>query len=144
MRDEALGKLVKIAPAASRGSASVPPPLPSRYQEMMERPESKLLEKDLLAGRLGFQELVVVQPEVALPRRNWVRITRPEQNAFLLAPLAKAAGGTEACGTAVFAAKEDPDYQHILRTFEAAQHILNNPPRADLPGSTACGPGCQP
>jgi hypothetical protein len=39
-----------------------------------------------------------------------VRFTNPENNSFLLAPLAKAAGGTEKCGKAVFAGTNDPDY----------------------------------
>ncbi|MDR0611747.1 MAG: hypothetical protein LBG58_16700, partial [Planctomycetaceae bacterium] len=52
-----------------------------------------------------------------VPRRTWVRITEPELNPFLLAPLAKSAGGTESCGI-IFADKNDPDYQKILDTFK--------------------------
>ena len=46
-----------------------------------------------------------------IPRREWTRITEPELNPFLTAPLAKSAGGTEQCGTAVFTSIDDPDYR---------------------------------
>jgi hypothetical protein len=63
------------------------------------------------------------------------RIENPELNGFLLAPLAKRAGGTEACGRAVFASKEDPDYQAVLRTFEWSAALLKETPRMDMPGA---------
>jgi hypothetical protein len=61
-----------------------------------------------------------------------VQVTNPHLNNFLLAPLAKRRGGTEKCGRAVFATVDDPDYQAILNTFEAAKELLSDPPRADL------------
>jgi len=67
-----------------------------------------------------------------IPRKRWVRVTNPHLNDFLLAPLAKRAGGTERCGRAVFADTDDPDYQAILKTFDAAEELLTSPPRADL------------
>ena len=57
----------------------------------------------------------------APPKLDYVRITNVEHNSFLLAPLAKSAGGTEACGQPVFASKDDPDYQALLQTFEALE-----------------------
>jgi mono/diheme cytochrome c family protein len=68
----------------------------------------------------------------SIPRKRWVRITNPHLNSLLLAPLAKKAGGTEQCGRAVFANADDPDYQAILKTFEAAKKLLSDLPRADL------------
>ena len=68
----------------------------------------------------------------ATPKLDYVRITNVEHNSFLLAPLAKSAGGTEACGQAVFASKEDPDYQALLKTFESLQPLLESCPRADM------------
>ena len=69
-----------------------------------------------------------------VPRRPWVRITEPELNPFLLAPLAESAGGTERCGRAVFADKNDPDYQRILETFTPVIESLRATPRIDMPG----------
>ena len=56
----------------------------------------------------------------------------PEKNSFLLAPLAKAAGGTQKCGKPVFASTADPDYQKILRTFDPIHVLLKQRPRADM------------
>ena len=78
-----------------------------------------------------------------IPRRAWVRVTHPELNGFLVAPLAKTAGGTERCGQAVFASKDDPDYQAILKTFEPIHELLKQKPREDMPGGEpagTCGP----
>ncbi|MGD0090212.1 MAG: hypothetical protein ABSE73_09850, partial [Planctomycetota bacterium] len=66
-----------------------------------------------------------------------VRIEKPELNAFLLAPLAKSAGGTQACAKAVFASKEDPDYQALLKTFQPVQEMARKTPRMDMPGAVA-------
>ncbi|MHB8955053.1 MAG: HzsA-related protein [Pirellulaceae bacterium] len=66
------------------------------------------------------------------PRHEYVRITNVENNRFLLAPLARSAGGTERCGQGVFASKEDPDYQAILQTFESLHPLLAASPRADM------------
>ncbi|MHC4313081.1 MAG: hypothetical protein ACYSW3_11530, partial [Planctomycetota bacterium] len=71
---------------------------------------------------------------VKIPRKVWLRITNPELNNFLLAPLAKSAGGTEACKTVVFASREDPDYQAILKTFEPLREMLVERPRMDMIG----------
>jgi mono/diheme cytochrome c family protein len=74
-----------------------------------------------------------------LPRQFYTRITNPQLNNFLLAPLAKAAGGTEVCGRAVFASSEDPDYQAILKTFEPITNTLRATPRSDVVnGPAAC------
>ena len=69
-----------------------------------------------------------------VPRTFYTRMLKPENNRFLLAPLAKSAGGTQQCGRAVFASTDDPDYQRILQTFEALQKLLKLRPRADMPG----------
>ena len=72
--------------------------------------------------------------EGTVPRRPWVRISEPELNPFLLAPLAKSAGGTEQCGKVVFANRDDPDYRKILDTFKPVQESLKQTPRIDMPG----------
>jgi hypothetical protein len=70
-----------------------------------------------------------------IPRKFYTRITNIEENQFLSAPLAKSAGGTEACGTATFTSKEDPDYAAILKTFEPITNLMKERPRIDFPGS---------
>ena len=67
-----------------------------------------------------------------LPRDFYTRILKPENNRVLLAPLAKSAGGTERCGKAVFASKDDPDYQKIVDTFKPVHELLKKRPRADM------------
>jgi len=70
-----------------------------------------------------------------VPRTRWVRITNPQHNPFMLAPLAKDAGGTEACGKPVFRSTDDPDYQKLLDTFTPIQEGLEANPRMDMPGA---------
>lgn len=77
------------------------------------------------------------------PRREWVRITEPEFNPFLVAPLAKSAGGSEKCGRAVFASKQDPDYQAILATFKPVEAMLKARPRMDMPGAKPAPDVCR-
>jgi mono/diheme cytochrome c family protein len=69
------------------------------------------------------------------PTPGRVRFTNVENNPFLLAPLAKSAGGTEQCGKAVFVDKNDPDYQKLLKLFEPITQVLEENPRQDMPGS---------
>jgi hypothetical protein len=73
----------------------------------------------------------------ALPRAVWTRITNPQWNTFLTAPLAKAAGGAETCGRPAFSSTEDPDYRASLRTFEPVAEELKARPRTDMPGAVA-------
>jgi len=70
-----------------------------------------------------------------IPRREWVRITEPQLNPFLIAPLAKAAGGSEKCGKAIFKDTSDPDYQAIRATFEPVENLLGTTPRMDMLGA---------
>ena len=69
----------------------------------------------------------------------YVRITNVQDNSFLLAPLAKSAGGTEGCGEAVFKDKTDPDYQRILAEFAPNTKLLKERPRLDMPGAKYIG-----
>lgn len=69
-----------------------------------------------------------------IPRQFWVRVTNPQRNLFLLAPLAKDAGGSGACGKAVFTSTDDPDYLAILKTFDPVLEQLRQRPRLDMPG----------
>ncbi len=67
-----------------------------------------------------------------IPRTFYTRITNPERNNFLLAPLARTAGGLQKCGEPVFRSKKDPDYRKILATFEPVHRLLRERPRADM------------
>ncbi len=69
-----------------------------------------------------------------IPRKFYTRMLEPENNNFMLAPLAKQSGGTEKCGQAVFKSKEDRDYQKLLEVFRPIQELLKQRPRADMPG----------
>jgi hypothetical protein len=73
--------------------------------------------------------------EGRVPRPFWTRITNPRMNTFLLAPLAKSAGGSGACGSPVFQTTTDPDYQLLLKTFEPITETLRVRPRMDMPGA---------
>ncbi len=75
--------------------------------------------------------------------REWVRITEPELNPFLVAPLAKSAGGSQKCAKAVFQSKQDPDYQAILATFKPIQEMLGRRPRMDMPGAQPAADVCR-
>ena len=69
------------------------------------------------------------------PTPDYVRITNPEANPFLAAPLAKAVGGRAACKDEVFKSRDDPDYQAILKAFESVTRALKERPRMDMDGS---------
>jgi len=70
-----------------------------------------------------------------ISRREWTRITDPQFNGFLLAPLAGSAGGSQRCGTAIFESADDPDYRAILATFQPVTEMLARRPRMDMPGA---------
>ena len=69
-----------------------------------------------------------------IPRKFYTRVMNPQNNSFLLAPLAKKAGGTEKCGKPVFRSKADADYQKIIKTFAPIHELLEKRPRADMSG----------
>ncbi|MCP4782568.1 MAG: hypothetical protein GY903_03470 [Fuerstiella sp.] len=77
-------------------------------------------------------------------------LTHPEQSVQLLAPLARQAGGYGACreiksaekngdsitgkAASVFASKEDPDYQILLKAIRETKALHDSDPRWDTPG----------
>lgn len=81
--------------------------------------------------------------EHGVPRKEWVRITQPQLNGFLAAPLAKSGGGAGTCGTDVFLDTNDPDYQAVLRTFAPMQEMLAARPRMDMPGARPAPEVCR-
>ncbi len=89
-----------------------------------------------LAG-VAARRCAACHKEGKIPRQFWTRITNPQMNPFLLAPLAKAAGGSETCGQPVFQSPADPDYQAILQTFAPVNQLLRERPRMDMAGAKA-------
>ncbi len=73
-------------------------------------------------------------PRLPRARHAIFNLSRPAKSLALLAPLAKSAGGYEACGQAVFASADDPDYRKILAMIEAGQQRLDKIKRFDMPG----------
>jgi hypothetical protein len=80
--------------------------------------------------------------KVRIPGKFHLRITNPHLNDFLLAPLAKTAGGTETCGP-VFKSTDDPDCQAVLRTFEPLHRMLRYRPRMDMIQGLPPVPKCE-
>lgn len=89
-------------------------------------------ELDATLAEVGQRRCADCHAEGKVPRTFYTRIENPQDNPFLLAPLAKSAGGTERCGAATFASTDDPDYRAILRTFEPALEALQTRPRLDV------------
>jgi len=92
---------------------------------------------DEVLGEVSKRRCASCHDGGAIPRRVWTRITEPELNSFLLAPLAKDAGGTEKCGKRVFESTRDPDYQAILETFTPIAEAIAKKPRMDMGGAKA-------
>ena len=76
------------------------------------------------------------------PNSFAVRIDHPARNRCLTAPLAKSAAGTEACGQPVFTNVDDPDYQKLLRSFDALKTELETTPRLDMTEWSTPPTGC--
>ncbi|MBE0534586.1 MAG: hypothetical protein IH624_02875 [Phycisphaerae bacterium] len=98
---------------------------------------------DPVLADVGKRRCASCHTDGKVPRREWTRVTEPEHNDFLMAPLAKSAGGWGTCGGAVFASKEDADYQAILETFKAVTAMLRDRPRMDMPGAQPAASVCR-
>ena len=66
-----------------------------------------------------------------------VRFTNVEMNAFLLAPLAKSAGGRATGDKVYFKSKDDPNYKELLAILKEAKAAVDKTPRMDMPGGKA-------
>ncbi len=124
----------------------------------------RLVPKDLRA-RLAevAQRRCIECHQKGVATRGYIRVTEPELNDFLAAPLAKAAGGRGSCvakpepdalseletrnskpetAAAIFATKDDPDYQLLLKCFDPLRALLAQKPRMDMPGAQAAKVNC--
>lgn len=84
--------------------------------------------------RTGYYERVVLEND-PLRKFSWnilVNLTHPEHSPLILAPLARSAGGWEACG-AVFANDQDPDYQRLLAALTRGRQAVDVRPRYGTP-----------
>lgn len=71
-------------------------------------------------------------PIKSVVRLDWISVLEPAQSLMLTAPLARRAGGTEKCGRRVYPDRQDPQYQDVLQTIEAAVRQAMDHPRRDL------------
>jgi len=111
-----------------------------------ERPGCRQIVPDNLEKTLAdvaVRRCAACHKEGKIPRHQWIRITEPEFNPFLVAPLAKSAGGSEKCGKPVFLDKSDADYQKILATFAPVTAMLKARPRIDMPGGKPAADVCR-
>ena len=67
-----------------------------------------------------------------ISRLDWIDLNAPEKSLFLTAPLAHTAGGTEHCGKAVYADRNDADYAALRKVVEDAVEKAWQYPRRDL------------
>ncbi len=65
-------------------------------------------------------------------RMEWICLDAPEKSLFLRAPLAQAAGGTQACGPEVYAHPQDADYHAVHALAAQAVDRAWAAPRRDL------------
>jgi hypothetical protein len=100
-------------------------------------------EVDRVLGEVIQRRCVECHQDGKAHRKEWTRVTEPELNNFLLAPLARAAGGTERCGRAVFQDKSDPDYAALLATLTPLEEGLKQTPRTDMPGAQIAPEVCR-
>ena len=98
---------------------------------------------DKVLADVGSRRCAECHAQGKFPRREWVRITEPQFNPFLVAPLARSAGGSEKCGRAVFASTDDPDYQAILALFRPIEPMLKARPRMDMLGAKPAEDVCR-
>jgi len=91
---------------------------------------------------LSFWSPDMNDPRLRHSRHIVFNLTRPEKSLYLLAPLAKSAGGYGLCrpagaapeSGAVFADTRDPDYGKLLAMCEAGRRRLEEIKRFDMPG----------
>jgi hypothetical protein len=90
--------------------------------------------KDVKDKKGATHEALVFGGHRLGPSNGLCNLTRPEKSRILLAPLAEAAGGQEACKQAVFANAADPEYQKMLAAIRGAGKQLADGKRFDMPG----------
>jgi hypothetical protein len=103
----------------------------SSYKERLGSRRMYPYELDSVLKEVASRRCAECHKE-SIPRKYYTRMLKPENNSFLLAPLAASAGGTEKCGRAVFKSKADQDYRKIMELFRPLKDMLEQRPRADM------------
>jgi len=103
----------------------------SSYKERLGSRRMYPYELDSVLEEVASRRCAQCHTE-SVPRKYYTRMLEPENNSFLLAPLATSAGGTEKCGRAIFKSKADKDYRKIMDVFRPLQEMLEQRPRADM------------
>ena len=67
-----------------------------------------------------------------MTRPDWIDLRQPQESRFLVAPLAKEAGGRGKCVQPVYRDQHDPDYQAVRQLVETAVQRAWANPRRDL------------
>jgi hypothetical protein len=67
-----------------------------------------------------------------ITRLDWIDVHEPAQSLFLIAPLARAAGGRAKCGAGVYRDTTDADYRAARAQVESAVRKALESPRRDL------------
>ena len=98
---------------------------------------------DKVLGEVIQRRCIACHTDGKAHRKEWTRVTEPELNNFLIAPLARDAGGTERCGSPVFKDTSDPDYAAILATLTPLEEGLKKTPRTDMPGARVAPQVCR-
>jgi len=88
---------------------------------------------------LSFWDPDMNDPRLMHNRHMVFNLTRPAKSLYVMAPLAREAGGLGLCretpeGGAVFSNTDDPGYQTLLAMIEAGGQRLNEVKRFDMPG----------
>jgi len=93
-------------------------------------PADKALHQQLL--QVHARRCAACHTPEDVTRLDWINLSRPERSLFLDAPLAKSAGGAQACDQAPYAGADDPDYRHVFELVRAAAAKAWEYPRRDL------------
>lgn len=102
----------------------------------------RLLPRSLSDERgVSFWQPDMRDPRLLTSRHIVFNLSHPDQSLFLLAPLAREAGGWELCRDpktqeprSVFANTNDPDYRTLLAMCASGQAQLDKVKRFDMPG----------
>ncbi len=116
---------------AALGHPPAMPALPLR--ELNERCGACHLRQPAAGAPAKEQPQLVFARAAGSRLESVCNLTRPACSPLLLAPLARAAGGLDLCGQAVFKDTRDPLYAKLLAALQSAQGQLQEVKRFDMP-----------
>ncbi len=93
----------------------------------------ELLTADIRAGlKTVYDKRCASCHKQDVARIENIKFLDVERSPALLAPLAKAAGGTEKCGQPVFPSRDDPDAKALIDTLSRLAQEIKTNPREDM------------